>query len=207
MTELRIDMLISRIVDKVETPEEWGEFRAIAATEPSAWELLAEATRDNDRLVTLAREATDFAERVELPDSSGPPPLYRFRRRMFEGAGWVAAAALIIAWITTGRAGVTSVPSDVQTAGAALPPAPALSADDAFSRYLDQGQADGIVVGEVNPKILLETSALPAGGFEVVFVRQVIERRQVPTMVRFSSTDESGKAHARVVRPTVRDSM
>ena len=214
MTEHRLDILISRILDKADTSDEWAEFRALAATEPSAWELLAEAQRDHDRLVALAREATACADEVHLPSIadahdivSGSHRIFPFApigQRRFAGAGWLAAAAILIAWIFIGRLGITSSRPD-STAGPRLAQ---VSADDAFSRYLDKGQADGIVVGELDPKLLISTTPLPAGGFEVVFVRQVVERREVPTLVQFrGATDESGAAKPTVVRPSVRQDL
>ncbi|MFO0826962.1 MAG: hypothetical protein U0572_02345 [Phycisphaerales bacterium] len=210
MTEHRLDILISRIVDKVESPQEWSEFRSLAATEPSAWELLAEAQRDHERLVVLAREATDVALDVALPldgaahDGPYPFPTGRPARTAWAGAGWAAAAALLLAWIATGRAGVTST-NGTQTAGPSL--ASPLTADDAFSKYIDRGRADGIVVGEIDPKLLLSTTPLPQGGFEVVFVRSVVERREVPTLVQFRGVDENGQAKAQVARPTFPNPM
>lgn len=205
MTEHRIDVLISRIVDKTESPAEWMEFRSAAATEPSAWELLAEAQRDNERLSLLARDATSVAERMVLPEpleDTSALRVGRFRRPMSAAAGWAAAAAILIAWVTTGPSGVTRDRGPTQTAGFST-----ASADDAFQAYLDKGRADGIVLGELDTKMLLDSRSLESGAVEVVFVRQVIERRQVPTLVRFEGVDEAGNARPVIVKPALRGSM
>jgi hypothetical protein len=199
MTEHTIDRLISRIVDKIETPAEWAEFRSLAATEPSAWEMLAEAQRDNHRLARLTAEATDFAAAVELPEIAVPEP-YRFRRPLSAAAGWAAAAVVLLAWIATGTSGVQRSGDDLQTAGFSATP----SADDSFRNYLERGQADGIVLGELEPKVLIDTRPLDNGAVEVVFVRQIIERRQVPSLVHVEGPDAEGTARATVVRPTRR---
>ncbi|MBL9149585.1 MAG: hypothetical protein JNM94_12920 [Phycisphaerae bacterium] len=205
MTEHRIDVLISRIVDRVETPAEWLEFRAIGTTDSTVWEMLAEAQRDHEKLSALAREAVSFADRVALPAG---PNLHvagdSTRRRSFwSGAGWAAAASLLLAWIATGRIGVT--PADrVQTAGPALATA---SPDEAFQHYVQRGMDSGVVVGELDNKILLNTQPLDNGAYEVIFVRQVVERREVPTIVQFRGVDESGKPHPHFIRSTVRDAM
>lgn len=204
MSEHTIDRLISRIVDKVETPAEWTEFRALAATEPSAWELLAEAQRDNDRLVRLAAEATAFADAVELPDAdAAAPEPYRFRRPLSAAAGWAAAAVVLLAWIATGTSGIRRTGDGLQTAGFSAAP----TADDAFRNYLELGQADGIVLGEVEPKVLIDTRPLDDGAVEVVFVRQIIERRQVPSLVHLEGPDAEGTARATVLRPTRRGEL
>lgn len=204
MSEHTIDRLISRIVDKVETPAEWAEFRALAATEPSAWELLAEAQRDNDRLVRLAADATAFADAVELPDAdAAAPEPYRFRRPLSAAAGWAAAAVVLLAWIATGTSGIRRSGEGTQLAGLSVAP----SADESFRNYLERGQADDIVLGEVEPKVLIDTRPLDGGAVEVVFVRQIVERRQVPSLVHLEGPDAEGTARATVVRPTLRGEL
>lgn len=211
MTEHRLDILINRIVDRVETPSEWNEFQSLAATDTSAWELLAEAQRDNERLTALALDATAIAERVSLPlhrggvrADAGPLASGEWRQRRFwAGAGWATAAALLLAWVATGRAGVTSNGGE-QTAGISLS---AASPDDALRRYLDKGQKDGIVLGEVDQKILIDAQPLASGQFEVVFVRQIVERREVPAIIQFRSTDDSRSLQPHFMRATVRNPM
>jgi hypothetical protein len=205
MTEHRIDVLISRIVDRVETPAEWLEFRAIGTTDSTVWEMLAEAQRDHERLSALAREAVSVADRVELPASAhfhvaGDAAR---RRSFWSGAGWAAAAALLLAWIATGRIGVNPTGRE-QTAGPSLSTA---SPDEAFRHYVERGRDSGVVVGELDDKILLNTQPLENGAYEVIFVRQVVERREVPTIVQFRGVDESGKPHPHFIRSTVRDAM
>jgi hypothetical protein len=104
-----------------------------------------------------------------------------------------------VAWIASGPLGVNRAGPGVQQAGLF----PGGSADDAFSEYLDRGQRTGIVVAEVEPRVLLTTRALDSGGYEVTFVRQVIERREVPTLLRLSGTDEIGQATPVIVHPSV----
>ncbi len=203
MTEHRTDILISRIVDRLESPAEWAEFRAYAATEPSAWELLAEAQRDNERMALLARSATDLAEHIELPSAEAAFAHGRlhFRRPLSAAAGWIAAACLLLAWIATGPAGLSRGPA-TQSAGISMG-----SADDALATYLDKGHADGVVLGELEPKMLLDSKPLANGKVEVTFVRQIVERRQVPSLVRFEGVDERGNAKPVLVRPALRGSM
>lgn len=205
MSEHRLDILISRILDRIETPEEWSEFRAIAAAEPSAWELLAEAQRDNDRLARLARDATEFAVTSPLPAVEQPLrlPAAMVRRPMSAAAGWAAAAVLLLSWIAIGPAAGRREPSDIQTAG--LSPTP--SVDEALQDYLKRGQADGVVLGEVEPKMLIDSRPLEGGAVEVIFVRQILERRQVPTLVRVDGVDDEGNLRASVVRPTIRGEL
>jgi len=193
--------LINRIIDRVETPAEWSEFRGRASTEPSSWELLAEAQRDNERMQQLVLAATEFANRVELPAAAESSRSMAFRRSFSSGAGWAVAAAIVIAWIATVPNASNSAPRPVQAAGLAP------DADAAWKQYIDQGQTEGVVIGEVQPNVLIDTTPLANGGYEVVFVRQIIERRQVPMLIRPNGHDEHGVAQGAIVRPAFRGAL
>jgi hypothetical protein len=78
-----------------------------------------------------------------------------------------------------------------------------LSSDAAWSNYLDRSDAEGTLVGEIEPKVLIGTRERPDGQLEVTFVRQVIERRTVPVLVR-PTYDEQGRMTPMVVRPAQR---
>ncbi len=205
MTEHRTDILINRIVDKVETAAEWSEFRELAAREPSVWELLAEAQRDNERLQQLVLAATEVAEGVELPRSESDRfnhgrRAFSLRRPFASGLGWAVAAAILLAWITSGpfaplgRRGAAG--NGVQTGSM-------LTTDGAWDNYLSRGQAEGTLVGEIEPKVLLGSKELPNGQMEVTFLRQVIERRTVPMLMR-TTYDEQGRMTPIVVHPVRR---
>jgi hypothetical protein len=203
MTEHRIDILISRIVDKVETTVEWNEFRSLAAGEPSAWELLAEAQRDNDRLQELANLAVDVADDVALPVNPMPSRSQLLRRAFSSGLGWAVAASILLAWVTSGPFrpfdSTNARNNPMQSAGL-------LSTDGAWDNYLDRSEAEGTLVGEIEPKVLLNSKQRPDGSLEVTFMRQVIERRTVPVLVR-PGYDDLGRVTPIVVRPATRGSL
>jgi hypothetical protein len=203
MTEHRTDILISRILDRIETPAEWAEFRAIAAREPSAWELLAEAQRDNERLQQLAISASRIAESVDLPASALEAQRFSLRRTFSSGLGWAVAAAVILAWVTSGPFAPFTRTGPRSNGGNAVQNAGLLSSDAAWSNYLDRSDAEGTLVGEIEPKVLIGTRERPDGQLEVTFVRQVIERRTVPVLVR-PTYDEQGRMTPMVVRPAQR---
>lgn len=210
MTEHRIDILISRIVDKVESAAEWNEFRSLAAGEPSAWELLAEAQRDNDRLQALTRLATEVADDVPLPEPEFASRSLSLRRSFSSGLGWAVAAAVLLAWFTSGpfsplvdrlngQLGGGGRSEGVQSAGL-------LTTDGAWDNYLNRSDAEGTLVGEIEPKILLGSKQRPDGSLEVTFMRQVVERRIVPVLLR-PGYDETGRMMPVIVRPATRGSL
>lgn len=207
MTEHRTDILISRIVDKAETPAEWSEFRELAAREPSVWELLAEAQRDNERLQRLAVSAASIADDVVLPRSELARRSFSLRRPFSSGLGWAVAAAILLAWITSGpfapfadqSRGRSPVTGGVQTGSM-------LTTDGAWDNYIDRSEAEGTLVGEIEPKVLIGSKELPDGQLEVTFIRQVVERRTVPVLMR-PTYDEQGRMTPIIVRPARRGSF
>jgi hypothetical protein len=214
MTEHRTDILISRILDRLETPAEWAEFRALAAREPSAWELLAEAQRDNERLQQLALSASRIADSVDLPgsgtrdDANLDSRRFSLRRTFSSGLGWAVAAAVILAWVTSGPfapfgRGEGQGFGPRSNAGNAVQAAGLLSSDAAWSNYLNSSDAEGTLVGEIEPKVLIGTRERSDGQLEVTFIRQVIERRTVPVLVR-PTYDEQGRVTPMLVRPAQR---
>jgi hypothetical protein len=63
-------------------------------------------------------------------------------------------------------------------------------------------------VGEVPGKMLAESHALPGGkGYEVICVRQVIERTLVPDLYQINGIDERGQPTLKPFRQPVRKTM
>ena len=63
-----------------------------------------------------------------------------------------------------------------------------------LTRYLEQGKKSGQVVGELLDKVLIETRPVQNGdGYEVYYIRQIIEKARVPDLYTFG-TDDTGQA-------------
>ena len=68
------------------------------------------------------------------------------------------------------------------------------SASDLLAAYLDKGRQEQSVIAEVPERILIETRPNETGrGFELLYVRQIIERTVVPDLYQFHSQDEMGR--------------
>jgi len=194
MSDTRLDLLANRIVDGRETPDEFAEFRRLAADRPAAWEALAEMQRDDRALRALASAATGGAERVDLPHAAfAPSPGFA------AAAGWLVAAALGLALAVPG--GGSARPRDGGPQVASI--GPTLSSAEALRTYLDRGRAEGLVLEELEPKALLGSRPLPGGGYELVFVRQILERVEVPAVYRFDARLDGAADGAAIPLPAV----
>ncbi|MFG0259292.1 MAG: hypothetical protein ACF8LK_02980 [Phycisphaerales bacterium JB041] len=198
MTGVDRDILITRVLDGEATPEDWAAFRAMAALDQAVWADLADAQQDRADLASAVADAIAIADSVEAPVQLHAGE--RLNARIRTGAawlGWVAAAMVAVAGFT-GRLGVPATPGvGAQQAGLF----PISSPEDAMKLYLDKGQQAGSVLGEVPDRVLL--SSVPAAdgnGFEVVFLRQIIERQRVKTLYQLGE-NEAGQAVAVPITP------
>ncbi len=192
------DTLLTRIIDAEASAEDWAAFRAVAADEPEVWSELADMQRQHDVLAGGLREAISIADAIELPvhEHEAVRPVARIGAVVQNGwswGGWLAAAALLLAF-TVGlpRGGVGSglgagnAPG-TQAAGFSLG-----TPEEALDRYIDLGKQTGAVVGQSPDFIVLDSKPLEDGsGYEVVYLRQLIERREVRDLYRLG-TDELG---------------
>ena len=167
------------------------EIRQQGAADPQLIDELAMWQFDELRLARLGRQLDACADRAEISDE----------RRFFGRSprlGWAVAAAIAIAWI--GQAFLPRSPEQrvsVAGIGGAME-----SADDAFDKYIERAREEGLVRGDVAPPTLVGSRELGDGrGFEVIVVRQIIERRIAPEMYRAARTGESGMMRPKVIRP------
>jgi|TARA_R110000782_G_scaffold19101_9_gene52049 hypothetical protein len=188
------DVLISRVIDAEATAEDWRAFRALASEDPGVWRDLADEQQRHERLCEGFRAAVCVADGVSLPLSgSDATPLQRRLDATARWGGWAAAAALVLVWATAlPRAGAEN-PGLLRSS--LLPRGPSLSEatpDEALARYLAAGQNAGVVVGEVPDRVVVETNARDDGSVEVLYVRQIIERRVTDQIYR-EIRDDTGR--------------
>lgn len=192
MTGTDRDILISRVIDGEATPEDWSALKALAERDPSVWRDLAGLQQDHAELSGAIAEAVMTADAVEAPLELMGGIAERGRALRTWG-GWAAAAALGLAWIVNGpRAQERVEPmgrANLSPFGLGKDSKP----EDFFDAYLQSGRATGKVVGEVGEPVLIETIPQESGGYEVRYLRQVLERRVVPQVYEVSvGYDERG---------------
>lgn len=214
-----MDLLISRVVDHDAAPSQWAAFESAAGTNTAAWRELAMAQRDALALAQSAHAAAARASALRLPseaDALRPIRLEEARRELDRSEssfkrvlspargylGWAAAAVLAIGFYS-GRLNLpqnsTIAPVTAGLGNQVVPTTLASPTEDHLARYLDQGHEEGRVVGELPDKVLIRATptAMKDGsiGYDVYYVRQILERAQVPDLYTFGATqDELGRA-------------
>ena len=181
------DMLISRVVGGEACDEEWEHLTALAEEDPTVWRDVAESQRDATALEGAVDMAGDVADTVVLPAAR-----HGIAWSLGSWGGWAIAAAVALAWLVQFNGpGPVNRSDFTQTAGLNLN-----SAADAIQEYLDQDQGPehGEVIGELPTKLLVDSRPNPTGqGYELVYVRQVLERTIVVDLYQFTGEDEWGK--------------
>lgn len=184
MTGIDRDVLITRVLDGEATPEDWSAFRAMAARDQSVWAEMTESQQDRADLAAGLAEAIAVADSVEAPVHRHAGE--RLNARLRAGVawlGWAAAAALALGAVFAPPKGGAE---GLSTAGLF----PVRSAEDAMQLYLDKGQESGVVLGELPDRVLLSSTPSPDGrGYTVVFLRQLVERRQVDSLYQLGQNE------------------
>ena len=68
------------------------------------------------------------------------------------------------------------------------------TAVDLFQAYLQKGRQEEMVIGEVPEKILIDSRSMPSGeGYELLYLRQILERAIVPDLYQFTAQDALGR--------------
>jgi hypothetical protein len=194
------DILISRIVDGVADERDWSSMDDLARADASIWRDLALAQRQHTELTGVVTAALAAADRTDLPspdsfliaDRAGTWP-----GRVMRWTGWGVAAAIALAWV----GGLRQPPTPGGLGNTAGTPAgfeqlfttPA----DALRAYLQKGQDTGQVIGQEPQKLILNVTPAVKGGYEVIYIRQIVERAVVPELYEF--TDETDTGHVEIV--------
>ncbi len=205
----RIDLLISRVVDGEASGVEWEELSLAAGANPALWRRLAESQRDQTALRDGVNASIACALDVEAPVQRVIVERMGQRARLVATwGGWAAAAAIVLGIAVGPRFGLGN--RSPQNA-ANLNPVPAPSfendPDAALAAYLKAGQAKGTVMGEMPTRVLIDSRPAPEGGYDVVYLRQIVERAHVPKLYQTGSDDLGRPAPVRydVPPPSVKE--
>jgi hypothetical protein len=172
----RREVLVSRIVDGEASSEDWRELRALALSDQSVWAELGEQQELRRELGEAVERAMALADGAALPMRSSPQPAQRMRLAL-AGGGWVAAAVAGLALMINASGAGSTVVAPVQSAGMATP---ITSAAEALATYLELGKQSGEVIGELPTSLVLDRTPRADGkGYEVVYLRQIVEKTYV----------------------------
>jgi len=221
----RIDLLISHVVDREATADEWHELETHAQAQPRLWRELAEAQRDGAALRGALRLAGDLADRTPLParlmadhddetvhvDARTLPHPTRGPQRLTlhrfgSWSGWLVAAMVALVALLRFADSPSTIPgANPAGLGVSLKDA---NPEQLREAYLTKGQAQGAVLGEMPGKMMVEMRPGPDGqGYEVIYLRQIIERTVVPDMYQITGTDERGQPTLTRFRTPARKTM
>jgi hypothetical protein len=205
MSDFDVDLVISRMVDGVATPTDWASFDAAATKDVGLWRELAHAQRVHQTLSQAVLAEIAVADRVALPSPSMLASsnagagavqrtdidggLHRRSRLISSWGGWGVAAAVTLAFVSMRPDQTASVPVPIPGTETIR------TAAEAFNLYqtLKGETKPGTLVRELPEKILLNTTPSADGkGFDITYLRQIVERTHVDTLYRESS-DEGGR--------------
>lgn len=184
------DVLVSRIIDGVATSEDWNVFRAVAAHDPSIWSELADTQQLYKSLSDTVEYQISIADQIELPGGMIDDEPMRARLDIVSRwGGWAAAATILLVWFFGKPAMLSQQVDPIDKPAVAGLPGSGFTGtsmlldqaqpDQAFDQYLSSGQSTGQVVGEMPEHIVIETRPMPDGTIEVLYLRQIIERKVI----------------------------
>ncbi|MEL6798005.1 MAG: hypothetical protein AAFO89_14440 [Planctomycetota bacterium] len=188
----RRDILVARVVDGEATSEDWRELRTIAASDQSIWAEIAEQQDLKRELDVAVEDAVSVAERVALPmhEHASVAPNSRIKLALTAG-GWLAAACVGIAWIVGMTPQQTLTPATSGAPQNIAMPNPINTAAEALAKYLELGQASGEVLGEMPSSVVIQRTPNPEGGYDVIYLRQIVEKTTVDGVYE-AATDDTG---------------
>ncbi len=198
------DVLITRIINRDDAVS-WERFTEAAGREPGAWRELAAAQRNHAMMCRAVLREVRAADAVELPTHSaaeaGASIATAWSMRLSRWGGWAVAAAVTFAWVGT------MIRAEHHASSMTAGPTgegwiPVKTADDALSAYRKLGLDSGRVVGEVPDLVMVDSKPSGTGqGYEIVYIRQFVERTVVPDLYRFSTDERGNSVPVRVSRP------
>jgi len=198
------DILLSRLIDAEASAADWAEFKRLASTDQTIWAELSEAQRAHDELAGAVRAETAIADDIPAPIEAGLAAGLTERLGMlWSYGGWAAAAALLLTLVVGNRAGLIGGPGgpgDLQAAGLGPALVTAESEPDAaLDAYLQLGKRAGTVLGVAPELVVLESRPAETGeGYDVVFLRQVIERKRVDSLYEIGRDDAGNPFPVRI---------
>lgn len=200
MNQLHDDILISQAIDGNATTAEWDELTARAEADPTIWRTLAATLREHGAFSRAVNADVAVADSIEMPApgiASTARPATASRLRGW--SGWAIAAVLTIAWVGGVNNLVKTRPATPGTDSAHPLTNRAgfvngATAAELLQAYLDKGRQEDFVIAEVPERVLIETRPAGTGrGYELLYLRQILERTVVPDLYEFYSQDEAGR--------------
>jgi hypothetical protein len=198
------DVLICRVVEGRASAGDWSDLRQRVQVDPSLWADIQTSSTQSRILEGDLSHALASVERIDLPThvtaltpaltlagtagAAGRSPL---RRSAWMGWAVAAAMALAFAGQFVRQQSPSGASGKINGAGVAAGLGAFTSPDQALAEYMKLGEKRGSVLGEM-PHQIVEARPNPDGpGYEVLYIRPVLERMIVSDVYR-RGTDEAG---------------
>lgn len=215
MTNEQTDILIEQVLTDPGAESRWREFERAADSDAGLWRRLAELQRDQALLEQAVEAQVGVADAIELPPANvrHAPPALDFDEpdaspavlaRIGVWSGWAVAALVAVAWVIVGQTGAISGsagpgPRLVQDQTPSSTGADGVqfvnhSPQQYWDGFIRTGKEDGSVLTELPTRTLIDSRQLPDGRIEVLYIRHVMQRGKVETLLQFDGgVDEHGK--------------
>jgi hypothetical protein len=180
------ERLISRIIDAEDADAAWERLTQIGTTDPSVWRDLAQSQRQHAMLAAAVTAAVRIADGIDLPTGNASRARRNESYTLSRWSGWAIAAMLGLAWIASMYGNLTGTvsptngsPANTNIAGPGLAAWQPRDHQEALNKYLEVGQREGAVIGEVPRVLMIESRPAANGTVEVFYLRQFMERAVV----------------------------
>lgn len=161
------DILIGRVVDRCERPEDWQELERRFAADPELRLQLCSTLRQDATVRQAVAPMLQRADQIELPPLRSPSRLPAL-------AGWLAAATFALLWLTSPGASLQRGRTQPMSAGGA-----------------DLAAAVGSELGELPPLLVRSHPTDDGKALRVVTMRRILEESVVQQVYRVGE-DEFG---------------
>lgn len=187
------ELWISRAIDRRAGSEDWRGLHRIAASDPDVWRrvcatLEAETSLTEGLAALLPQDLCTAAAGAPSPSAGAPHAAVASARPGLRMLG-LLAATLLVAFVVGRWSVVSAGPAPLQPA--ASPLVAAGSPDELMQAYLREGATAGRVLDQLPLRTLSTRRASDGNGFEVVFVRSLIECARVQQLMTLAP-DEHG---------------
>lgn len=183
------ELWISRAIDRCACAEDWRALHDVAVRDPDVWRRLC-VTLESETALTR-----QLGGLLEPPDAAAVGTPVASREPGSRGRRWFGAlAALLLATVAFVVGLCSSRWNDAERVAHEQPPT-AVVADDPdalMHAYLVRGVRDGRVLEQLPLQAVSARRAVDGEGFDVVFVRSLVERARVRELTTLAP-DEHGR--------------
>jgi len=187
------DLLISRVVDRCESAADWDALSELEREHREVWRELAQALRCDAELRSVMASEIARADQVEILPEISTPELATPVHRLAAWSGWITAAACLLAWLLSSPSvALKTISPEARTDNIAQVDEEAtpvtITSMEPSEPVAIETEASSVIT-EL-PMVVVGTKPAENGdGYEVVYLRRVLETRRVDQIVELTADD------------------